>query len=71
MEPRILWDNYVLLDLFLLRTNDNPYILEIEKFFFKKKIPIFLSSSQLHNLEFILKQHFKNLGIKNRYKNCY
>ena len=63
MEYKILWDNNVLLDLFLLRTKENPYILEIEEIFIKNKIPIYLSSSQLHNLKYILSKHLKSSNI--------
>ena len=63
MDYRILWDNNIILDLFLLRTNENPYIKEIENIFVERQIPIFLSSSQLHNIKFVLTKHLKKNNI--------
>jgi len=63
MDYRILWDNNIVLDLFLLRTNENLYIREIENIFVENRIPIFLSSSQLHNIKFILSKHLKKSNI--------
>ena len=63
MDYRILWDNNIVLDLFLLRTKNNPYIKEIEKTFVKNSIPIYLSSSQLHNIKFILSKQLKMNNI--------
>ena len=63
MNYKILWDNHILLDLFLLRTIENPYILEIEKFFAQNKIPIYLSSSQLPNIKYILSYHLQKNHI--------
>jgi rRNA-processing protein FCF1 len=63
MDYRILWDNNMLLDLFLLRTEENPYILEIEEIFSENKIPIYLSSSQLHNLKYIFGKYLKDNKI--------
>lgn len=63
MDYRILWDNNIVLDLFLLRTNDNPYIKEVENIFAENNVPIFLSSSQLHNVKFILSKHLKKNNI--------
>jgi len=63
MNYRILWDNNIILDLFLLRTDLNPHIREIEDITAKKHIPIYISSSQLHNIKFVMKSHFKKAGI--------
>ncbi len=63
MNYKILWDNNIVLDLFLLRTKDNPYIKEIEKIFVENSIPIYLSSSQLHNIKFILSKQLKKNNI--------
>lgn len=63
MDYKILWDNNILLDLFLLRTKDNPYIKEIETLFVQRKIPVYLSSSQLHNIKFILSKHLQKANI--------
>ena len=63
MDYRILWDNTIILDLLLLRKNKNPYIERIESLFVTQRIPIFLSSSQLHNIKFILSRHLKRNGI--------
>ena len=63
MDYRILWDNNIILDLFLLRTNENPYIKEVENIFVKNRIPVFLSSSQLHNIKFVLSKHLKKNKI--------
>ncbi|RUM50240.1 MAG: hypothetical protein DSY47_02200 [Hydrogenothermus sp.] len=63
MDYKILWDNNIVLDLFLLRTKDNPYIKEIEKTFVENDIPIYLSSSQLHNIKFILSKQLKMNNI--------
>ena len=63
MDYRIIWDNNVILDLLLLRTDKNPYIEGIENIFVDNNIPIFLSSSQLHNIKFILSRHLKRNNI--------
>jgi dTDP-4-amino-4,6-dideoxygalactose transaminase/rRNA-processing protein FCF1 len=63
MDYKILWDNNIILDLFLLRTKENPYIRDIELFFVESNIPIYLSSSQLHNIKFILSKHLKQNNI--------
>ena len=63
MDYRIIWDNNVILDLLLLRTDKNPYIERIENIFVENNIPIFLSSSQLHNVKFILSRHLKRNNI--------
>jgi dTDP-4-amino-4,6-dideoxygalactose transaminase len=63
MDYKILWDNNIILDLFLLRTKENPYIKNIELFFVENNIPIYLSSSQLHNIKFILSKHLKQNSI--------
>uniref|UniRef100_UPI00262433C9 DegT/DnrJ/EryC1/StrS family aminotransferase n=1 Tax=Sulfurihydrogenibium sp. TaxID=2053621 RepID=UPI00262433C9 len=60
---KIIWDNNILLDLFLLRTKDNPYIIYIENFFVKNKVPIYISSSQLPNVKYVLNGHLKRNGI--------
>jgi len=63
MYYKILWDSDVILDLLLSRTNDNPYIFEIEKFVLNYKIPIYISSSQLSNIKANLLEHLKNSNI--------
>ena len=63
MTYRILWDNSIVLDLFLLRTEVNPYIKEIEGIFARRSIPVYLSSFQLHNIKFILSKHLKEINI--------
>lgn len=59
MDYKILWDTDIVLDLLLLRMNENPYIKEIDDIFVENHIPIYLSSSQLHNIKFILTHHLK------------
>jgi len=63
MDYRILWDNNIILDLLLLRTKENPYIKDIELCFVENNIPVYLSSSQLHNVKFILSKHLKRINI--------
>ncbi len=63
MDYRILWDNNIVLDLLLLRKDKNPYIERIENIFVERRIPIFLSSSQLHNIKFILSRHLRGKSI--------
>jgi len=63
MNYKILWDSDVILDLLLSRTNDNPYIFEIEKYVLNYKIPIYISSSQLSNIKINLLDHLKNSNI--------
>jgi len=63
MDYKILWDSNVILDLLLLRTKDNPYVFEIEKYVSDNKIPIYISSSQLQNIKFTLSEHLKNANI--------
>jgi len=63
MDYKILWDSDVILDLLLLRTKDNPYIFEFEKYVLHNKIPVYISSSQLHNIKFTLSKHLKNANI--------
>jgi len=63
MDYKIIWDSNVILDLLLSRTNDNPYIVEIEKYVSDYKIPIYLSSSQLSNIKITLSERLKNSNI--------
>jgi dTDP-4-amino-4,6-dideoxygalactose transaminase len=63
MNYKILWDSNVILDLLLSRTNENPYIFEIEKYVLNYKIPIYISSSQLSNIKANILDHLKNSNI--------
>jgi len=63
MDYKTLWDNDVILDLLLSRTNENPYIFEIEKYILNYKLPIYISSSQLSSIKITLSECLKNSNI--------
>jgi dTDP-4-amino-4,6-dideoxygalactose transaminase len=63
MYYKILWDNDVILDLLSSRTDENPYIFEIEKYILNYKIPIYISSSQLSIIKITLSECLKNSNI--------
>jgi len=53
MNCKYVWDNNICLDLLLNRIENNPDIIELFSLFLIKKIPIYVSSSQLHTIRFM------------------
>jgi dTDP-4-amino-4,6-dideoxygalactose transaminase len=63
MVNRYLWDNNICLDFLLNRINDNPVIMDLVSLFIRKKLPIFLSSSQLHTIKYVFEVKSKQNGV--------
>lgn len=53
MNSNYLWDNNLILDMLLDRQACNPRIYELYAFFVTNRFPIYISSSQIHNLKYI------------------
>lgn len=63
MGFKYIWDNNVCLDLLLDREEVNPDYLELYGLFVEKDMPIYVSSSQLHNLKCTYIMHNKHTGL--------
>jgi len=63
MVYRYIWDNNICLDLLLNRIDSNPLIMKLFQVFINSKTPIFVSTSQLHNIKYIFEQKCKFRNI--------
>jgi len=63
MVNRYIWDNNICLDLLLNRVSDNPEIIRLLTLFENKKLSIFVSSSQLHIVQYVFTVRHKALSI--------
>jgi dTDP-4-amino-4,6-dideoxygalactose transaminase len=56
MTYRYIWDNNICLDLLLERVESNNDIMYLLELFSLNNIPVYISSSQLHNIKYIYEQ---------------
>ncbi len=63
MANRYIWDNNICLDLLLNRVGDNPEIIRLLELFESKKLSIFVSSSQLHIIQYVFAARHKALAV--------
>lgn len=61
MNSNYLWDNNLVLDLLLDRQDSNPRIYDLYVFFAAQDWPIWISSSQIHNIRYVFFRERKRL----------
>lgn len=61
MNCKFIWDNQLILDFLLDRVSINPVIYQLFALFVTSKIPILMSSSQIHNVKYVFFKERKKI----------